>query len=168
MKVIVCTLVFLFLIGGLTLMHVDSNTELPFQSLSAVEMLTTQGAGQCEKVDTFLNGGPKAAECSTKDCWFEWNGKGWSSFKRMALGYDWCNKTFDANKDCITYTHHRDVDEENPPLLIGTQDCAFLQEYWGAYCIGWFARPFVGVETVEFVKDVQRAVPCAVVVGTTT
>ena len=51
MKNAVYTLVILFLIGGLTLLYVDSKTESPFQTLSEVEMLETQGT---DSTDDFV------------------------------------------------------------------------------------------------------------------
>lgn len=139
MKITVYTLVILSLIGGLTLLSVNSNTdtELPYQSLSEAEMLTTQGTwsvSNCEEVS--LVGEFDVGRwdfCKTKDCTTIWNGRVHASYKQFGGPYRWCNGKVNPNKDCRIASTEAE----------GTQSCGHRQEYWGGYCISWLARPLL-------------------------
>ena len=154
MKLTVLSILIFMLLAGLAMVQMDANTDNHIQELSETEMLTTHGTATTEACERRTNvgdgeDGPRSNICNSKDCWLEWNGQGWSSFKQIGLGYVWCMGEYDANNDCYIF----DIDQ-------GTQDCAFRQEYWGPFCHGWFARPFIWVVLVEGVIDKPRDAPC--------
>lgn len=82
MKWPVFALVLLALMVGITMVQVDSNTESRFQPLNEAEMLTTQGAGDCEKTILWFAGDPG---CSSIGCETSWSGSGWVSMKRKGF-----------------------------------------------------------------------------------
>ena len=125
MKFAVYTLTVLSLIGGLTLLSVNSNTVLPYQPLSIAEMQKTLGSGDCEeKVKVIAQSG----KCATKSCYIITGIAPVEGFpiqhigsaKNVAITYEACGGPESETKDCIK--------------LNTTQDCALVLFYQGLMC----------------------------------
>ena len=133
----------LVLMIGLTLVEMNANTQTPFQALSEAEMLTTQGAGACEREKTeFVNAG----HCASIACETWWNGLGWSS-KRMSGGSKIICGTRSTIKDCF------ETGENN-------QLCAEGAQYYGPYCQAWFQTNIVLRAWTMGIFTLPAAGPC--------
>lgn len=108
----------------------------------------------CEEFTYVAVGDPNRLDfCKTKDCQTFWNGKGWSSYKKIGDTYTWCTGKVNPAKDCLTASNENE----------GVQSCGIRQEYWGPYCHSWFARPFLWDLKIAAVQNVPHDpnVPCS-------
>ena len=115
MKFAVYTLTVLSLIGGLTLLSVNSNTVLPYQPLNIAEMQETLGAGPCTKEKPERNCSGQG-ECATIACTTIFiNSLPVMSKKQKAELYDVCGarslstdcaKLQTKNQKCATHTFY--------------------------------------------------------------
>ncbi len=124
MRLTVFATFILVLMVGLTLVQMDANTNTALQNLSEAEMLATQGAGRDVADCTRMQEGSHFAdrpECGEiEDCWKEWTGKGWVSFKQIAGEFAVCLGKSNT-LDCITTDEYSQV-------------CALRYEYHGGNC----------------------------------
>lgn len=121
MKWPVFALVLLALLVAITRVQVDSNTEYPLHPMSEAEMLTTQGAGDCQRTILWF---ADDSGCSSTGCETYWSGNGWVSKKRNRFSYGVCGGS-SSNTRCYK-TNDRG------------QDCAVEWRYVGPYCQSWF------------------------------
>lgn len=123
MKLTVFATLFLVLSAGITIVHVESNTEISFQSLSKTELQVTRGAsGSCGETVMWYDDDPG---CFSTGCVSYWSGSGWVSKKRIAFTYAVCGGSTTNGTRC-----HKTHDKG--------QDCALEYHYAGPYCQSWF------------------------------
>ena len=147
MKITVLSILILMLVAGLAMVQMDANTENQIKKMSETEMLKTQGSYAVDGCEEFshvpVNSPHRTDFCKTKDCQTIWNGLGWSSYKQWGHAYVWCLGKVNNSKDCLTANREGE----------GYQECGRKREYWGPYCNGWFARPFLYNLLIESVQN---------------
>ena len=135
-------------IAGFAMVKMDANTDNQIQVLSKTEMLTTHGGEEinpCQERSNVADGedGPRASECNSVGCdtWITvWGDI--ESDKRLGYGYVWCMGKPNVNFDCKIW--------DKPE---GTQDCAEIRYYWGAFCVFYRGNEWKDIEGVEMNRE---------------
>ena len=120
MKSTVFAMLLLAFIAGLILLQGDFHSDTPFESLSKAEMLTTQGAGDCNNIASVIST-REGSYCGPHRCRSSWSG----SVKQSASTYEECSDSTTWALHCTGWSHD------------DTQNCAVRYHYYLPGCIGW-------------------------------